>query len=469
VAFPDDDGDGFPSVAHAGMWCSPPAGSTPTPGTDCDDTNVDIFPGSTSILPGLDADCDGLLTCYADGDMDGWSLTTPQVVSGFRCAGPRRLSGNVPARSGDCDDQSRLTYPGARDARGVDRSCDGVASCYEDIDGDGVGASPLVALAVTPGSGCPTGWVDPGLGDDCAPTDPTLQDLTHWARDRDGDGAYGTNWDEVEYHCSPPSDPALVPTPVAVRDCDDADPNRAPTLPELPGGVDEDCDLTLSCWVDLDGDGYGGPTATPDNRWSCAGAPETSTDCDDNDRGYNPGATELFDQDRNCNGLVGCFRDADGDGFGAQNVSEAPACPWPGFARDNTDCDDTRAQVNSAATESPATPYDDNCNGWDGITLVIEHRAWVVLDATPNTPIALAVSSTPRANASCPPQLGGACLDLVRPTLFRSGRTDAAGRASFVAYPNPIAGVAGWMQAVTLPDGPSSLQRDVLRPGDVPP
>lgn len=466
LAFPDDDGDGFTSVAHAGWWCAPPVGSTPTPGTDCDDTSADIFPGSAALRPGLDADCDGLVTCYADGDLDGWYITDAQVVSGFRCAGPRRLSGDLPTSVGDCDDQARQVYPGAPDGSAVDWNCDGLVTCYEDVDGDGMGAPPLVALAVTPGSACPTGWRSPSLGVDCAPTDPTLQRMTQWTRDRDGDGVYGTQW---EYHCAPPSDPALVPYPLPLMDCDDTDPNRAPTLPELPGGVDEDCDLMLSCWADLDGDGYGGPTGTPDNLRSCAGAPETSTDCDDNNPNYNPGRAEVLDQDYNCNGLVGCFVDADGDGFGAFNAVDAPACPWPGFVRNAGDCDDTRAQVNPLAVESSTTPYDDNCNGLTSIALFVEDRAWVVVDATPNTPVALAASRTRRLGGSCPPQLGGACLDLVRPIIFRSGRTDANGRVSFPAYLDPIPGVAAWMQAVTLSDGPSRPQRDVLRPGDVPP
>ncbi len=465
-AFPDDDGDGFPSVAHSGWWCSPPAGSTATPGTDCDDTNVEIFPGSTSLLPGLDADCDGLLTCYADGDLDGWYVETPQVVSGFRCAGPRRLSGDVPARSGDCDDQSFRTHPGVMDEFGIDRSCDGVASCYPDVDGDGVSAPPTVAVTVAPGSECPAEWPSPRLGTDCAPTDPTVQRFTPWSFDNDGDGVFGT----LEDHCKPP--PGGVPYPQTLLqpwDCDDADPSRAQTLPELPGGVDEDCDELFACWEDLDHDGYGGPTSTADNQASCVNAPTTSTDCNDNDPNYNPGRPEGFDSDYNCNGLVGCFADADGDGYGANVVSDAPACPSPGFVRIGGDCDDTRAQVNYLALESTVTPYDDNCNGLYGITLRLDDRAWVVLDATPNVPVALVASRTPRAGASCPPQLGGACLDLVRPILFRSGRTDARGRASFVAYPDPIPGVAGWMQAVTLPDGPSWPQRDVLRPGDLPP
>ena len=184
---------------------------------------------------------------------------------------------------------------------------------------------------------------------------------------------------------------------------------------------------------------------------------------------YNPGATELFDQDRNCNGLVGCYRDADGDGFGYSNAVDAPACPSLGFTRIGGDCDETRAQVNPLAVESPTTLYDDNCNGLFGITLNVEDRAWVVVDATPNTPIALAVSRTLRLRGSCPPQLGGACLDLVRPIILRSGRTDARGTAVFAGYMDPTHGVAAWLQAVTLPDGPSRVQRDVLRPGDVPP
>ncbi|MFK7933740.1 MAG: T9SS type A sorting domain-containing protein, partial [Saprospiraceae bacterium] len=59
------------------------------------------------------------------------------------------------------------------------------------------------------------------------------------------------------------------------------------------------------------------------------------------------------------------YLDADNDGFGDANISlEACANIAPvGYVLDNTDCNDTNANINPAAEEIPCNMVDENCNG----------------------------------------------------------------------------------------------------------
>ena len=88
----DRDGDGFFSDA-----CE---------GTDCDDTEVDTYPGAEEVCDGRDNDCDGILPGgEADGDGDGW----------------------MPCE-GECDDADPDINPGTDEicAGGIDEDCDGL-------------------------------------------------------------------------------------------------------------------------------------------------------------------------------------------------------------------------------------------------------------------------------------------------------------------------------------------------------
>ena len=56
------------------------------------------------------------------------------------------------------------------------------------------------------------------------------------------------------------------------------------------------------------------------------------------------------------------YEDADGDMFGNAQISQSSCTQPAGYVADNTDCDDSNSQINSAATEV-CNGVDDNCDG----------------------------------------------------------------------------------------------------------
>ncbi|MFT5686062.1 MAG: hypothetical protein ACI8RZ_007017, partial [Myxococcota bacterium] len=72
IYFPDGDEDGFGNGAASIASCEAPLGYV-TDGTDCDDSEANVFPGSTATeipFDGLDTDCDGRDFC-TDLSCDG--------------------------------------------------------------------------------------------------------------------------------------------------------------------------------------------------------------------------------------------------------------------------------------------------------------------------------------------------------------------------------------------------------------
>jgi hypothetical protein len=171
----------------------------------------------------------------------------------------------------------------------------------------------------------------------------------------------------------------------AQEDCDDEDPAVHPGAPEVCGGIDEDCDGfldeadpdldgDLTLYADADGDTWG--SADPgDAREFCAqpgsGWVADATDCDDTDPAIHPGVEERCDGvDEDCDGAVDddaidadvWYRDADEDGYGDPAGATLLCTATSGYVADDTDCDDTEADIHPGATEH-CDGVDEDCDG----------------------------------------------------------------------------------------------------------
>ncbi len=281
---PDWDGDGYGDLSTSSSACTQPTGSV-ADGSDCDDHNAAVFPGSDEYCNGYDDDCDGIVdesdaldarSWYVDRDGDGYGHPT-DTVSG--CSQPAHSSTD----NSDCDDSMASVHPGATEVwyDGIDQDCDGNDddrdedgySIESDCDEDNPYVNP----------GAVEVWYD-GVDQDCSGGSDY---------DRDGDG-----FDSASHHG---------------EDCDDADDAVYPGAPDEPyDGVISDCDASDE--YDADGDGYDSDAYG-------------GTDCDDASSAVFPGADEVWYDgiDQDCDG-----NDDDQDGDG-----------WPL----DQDCDDTDAGV----------------------------------------------------------------------------------------------------------------------------
>ncbi len=94
----DADGDAYGNAAVTVTACAAPSGYV-ADHTDCDDTNAAVHPGATEIAgDGLDESCDGLELCYVDGDHDTYGSTATVLSTDLTCrttgASPNALDCN---------------------------------------------------------------------------------------------------------------------------------------------------------------------------------------------------------------------------------------------------------------------------------------------------------------------------------------------------------------------------------------
>ncbi|MCP4808048.1 MAG: hypothetical protein GY913_31785 [Proteobacteria bacterium] len=193
-----------------------------------------------------------------------------------------------------------------------------------DLDGDGIPASA-----------------------DCDDDDADIGEATDWYQDADEDG-YGAG--TATSACDSPDGYVADSS-----DCDDLDAAYHPgaTEDDCAAPNDYNCDGSVG-YADEDGDGFA----------ACE-------ECDDTSAEVNPDADEVCNGlDDDCDGTIDqgasdastWYADADADGYGdASNTVEACTAP-SGYLADDTDCDDTDADVSPAGSEV-CNDVDDDCNG----------------------------------------------------------------------------------------------------------
>lgn len=267
----------------------------------------DDWPDDTGKTDTADADTDTDSDSDTDTDSDTDSDTDTD-------SGPVDSDGDGATDDIDCEPTNPAVYPGATEVcNEVDDDCDGDIDegdaapgvWYEDVDSDGYGNAEVSTTACDQ----PEGYV-----------------------------ADGSDCDDYDADFHPGADES---------DCTDP--------------ADYNCDGSTGM-VDGDGDGYA----------ACE-------ECDDGNATINPSATEVCDlgnTDEDCNGsadnddasadpstMTEFYEDVDGDSYG--DVADS-FCDEPlGYSSVDGDCNDADINVNPSATETCATPGDDNCDSSD--------------------------------------------------------------------------------------------------------
>ncbi|MCB9666051.1 MAG: putative metal-binding motif-containing protein [Alphaproteobacteria bacterium] len=346
----DDDGDG----------------ETENEG-DCDDADATVWSGAVEQPDGLDEDCDGVAdegTVRFDDDGDGFCESLVVCTDG--------------SRTGDCDDTAPLVHPDATESclTPWDDDCDtsldaedatGCTAWFEDVDGDRFGDPEAPrCTCVVPASGSLN---DDDCDDSLAAVNPGQAELPN-GRDDDCDTVADEGTDRFDDDKDGYCESLVACTDGAMPgDCNDAAPGVNPGAAEIcTTSYEEDCGADLyeegapGCtpwFIDADGDRYGDPA-----RGHCTcdvplGAVGNDKDCDDTSDAVFPGALELpngVDDDCDTVADEGTDRfDDDKDGY-CESLVACTDGALPG------DCNDAAPAVNPGATETCATPWDDDCD-----------------------------------------------------------------------------------------------------------
>lgn len=153
---------------------------------------------------------------------------------------------------------------------------------------------------------------------------------------------------------------------------------QEPSVQPQADPVTPACDNPKTMYIDRDGDKFGDPdlpveTCEVDSE---DGLSSLGLDCDDANADVHPGMVDGCDAlDNDCDGLVDedpeftFYNDLDGDGFGAGIPVVACEAPDDRTAKNDGDCDDSRADVNPSQVELCSDRVDNDCDGARASTL----------------------------------------------------------------------------------------------------
>ncbi|MBN2106821.1 MAG: DUF11 domain-containing protein, partial [Deltaproteobacteria bacterium] len=378
----DADSDTYGNPAQPFKTCEAtvPAGFV-TSSTDCDDNNNAVNPAATETCNYIDDDCDGSIDegvnyiYYRDADGDTYGDAAVSISS---CSSTPD-AGYV-ANSTDCDDTRSTVNPGRPDETtvatgrcdGLDNDCDGGIdenrtqnTYYRDADGDGYGDATNTDTACA----VPPGYVTNNT--DCDDDDTTVWQTQTGYLDIDGD-TYTVGAQQT--FCTNGTLPSGYRATSAGTDCNDANAAIRPGATELCNGIDDDCDLVVddgqtltTYYLDADSDGYGDAAYSTTACSAPAGYVTNNTDCDDDNNGVYPGATEL------CNGIDDNCAGGTDETFTYGGAGIGGACDGVGECGSGTvECTNlitATCSTNPNGSASQAVPdtncnnLDDNCNG----------------------------------------------------------------------------------------------------------
>ena len=441
LCWADRDEDGFgdseemlrsASLACEGEAdCTLPGGVSGTctvvpPGeVDCDPTRFDVYPGAEEFVDdGIDSDCDAQEVCYLDVDEDGYvdqgrgeGVAATSVTSVLDCDAIGLVPSPTFPDQLDCNPELASVNPGATEVAGNhdDDNCDGVRLCWDDADADGWGTSTTYA---TSGLLCDT-LINGDCDDTRADVNPAALETTGGEDldcsgtvvcfvDADGDryARSGATLPSADRDCADSGE--LSASARLGDDCNDDNAAINPAASEAAGNsVDENCDGSLGCLADNDGDGYLGTPVVLAPGVACSTLP--SGDCNDNNRAVSPGATETVGDnvDSNCDDREVCHFDADNDGFtsGVGTTAAGQRCGTSGqfrtVASAAVDCAPNDPRVSPGAVERVGDTQDENCNGLAACYRDGDADGYVALVSTDTVPVANCSTSTQREAPLC--------------------------------------------------------------------
>ncbi len=397
----DDDNDDFcdASMGLSTSSACPKSTAIAGKGDDCNDAVVTINPSIAEACDNIDNNCIVGTDEGCDDDKDGYCDASMAMVGAVKACPSSTATGG---KGDDCNDGASAINPVAAEiCDDIDNNCKtGTDEGCDDDNDDYCDAG--IAIVGKP-STCTKTVAIGGKGDDCndnaAPVNPAAIEVCDGIDNQCAGGTDEGCDDDGDKYCD--SAMSVVNTTACSKttiksgkgdDCnDDPTANGAlinPGKSEVcDGKIDENCngatdeESAINCnsyFFDSDKDGYGTGSA----KCLCNTATVTgfttlvSGDCNDVDKGINPGAAEQCSTpsvDENCDGnlnnenATGCatfYLDADADSYGA--AASKCFCIADGAskytAKVSGDCNDGSAAVNPSKTEM-CNNIDDNCAG----------------------------------------------------------------------------------------------------------